>query len=78
MNLREWLQNLHVGDRVRVGHPRLPDNDFVYTRIRFETSQTVAILTSCGQKRWFNRITGFEVGKPQDHRGVIKPPGDVK
>ena len=78
MTPQEWLKNLHVGDRVRVGHPRMPENDYVFTSIRFENAQEVAILTSCGQKRWFSRATGFETNKAQDYKGVIKPPGALR
>lgn len=71
--MNEWLQNLSVGDRVRVGHPRMREQDFVYTRIRFSEASRVGIETGCGRKRWFSRRTGAELDVPEQWRGVLKP-----
>lgn len=75
MDTKTWLLELKVGDRVRVGHPRMRSDEFIYTRIREANRDQVAIHTSCGMKRWFNRNTGLEANKPSHIAGSIRPPG---
>lgn len=77
MNIQEWLLELKVGDRVRVGHPRMNDREFIFTRIKEANRDRVAIHTSCGMTRWFSRSTGLETGKPANLAGAIRPSGAV-
>jgi len=77
MNIDEWLLNLDVGDRVRVGHPRMREREFIFTKIREATKHKVAIYTSCGNKRWFSRKTGLEIDKPANLAGTIRPTGVI-
>lgn len=75
MNITTWLAELKEGDRVKVGHPRMPLHEFVITRIREASRDRVAIHTACGMVRWFSRNTGLEIGKPSSIAGSIRPPG---
>ena len=75
MDIKKWLNELKVGDRIRVGHPRMCENEFVFTKIKEALRDRVAIHTSCGMTRWFSRDTGIEIGKPSHLAGSIRPPG---
>ena len=77
MTTQEWLLNLEVGDRIRVGHPRMREKEFIFTKIKEATRDRVAIHTSCGNKRWFSRKTGLEVNKPANLAGAIRPVGVI-